>query len=299
MKKKKLGIILIILTLGVLISGCSKRPVIKIEDIEVSKSELDMHLSIFLNMQQGLKDELKIDEDIARDLIIDSLVDDILVFIHAEEKVTKEHATEMLEIMKTNMSEEEFLAYISSMNVDEDFIIRSFQITETVRKEKDRIRDENNITEEQAMKFFEKNKDNFEELIGERKFRVSHIFLIDEEIAKDVLSLANEETFDDLIKEFSKDISTSETKGDIGLITSYTAYPEIFEALSKYSTEEEIFIYPEIVKTSQGYHILRASEMKLSDFESSEFQVYEMINRENFKNYVNVLRTITDIEINR
>lgn len=108
------------------------------------------------------------------------------------------------------------------------------------------------------------------QLYEERKyeFRVSHLMIrpdsSGEEAARiktqDLLNrMKNGESFEKLVAEFSQDNFSKTSGGDIYYITAGMLIPEFEEAVYKTKPGD---IYPEVVKTKYGYHIIKVTEKR-------------------------------------
>lgn len=111
---------------------------------------------------------------------------------------------------------------------------------------------------------------NLKQLFDRRKieYRVSHIFLIPDSAMNDeqtvefgnqlIKRIQNGEDFSTLAKLYSKDTYTNITGGDVYFVTAgQINLPTLEDAL--YKTEPDT-IYPELVKTPYGYHIIKVTE---------------------------------------
>ena len=111
---------------------------------------------------------------------------------------------------------------------------------------------------------------NLKTLYERRKteYRASHIFLVVDSTmnAQKIEKLGNQiieriqkgESFESLVKEYSKDTYTKNSGGDVGYFSAgLINSPEIEDAV--YSTEPGQ-IYPHLVKSAYGYHIIKVTE---------------------------------------
>ncbi|MGE5351130.1 MAG: peptidylprolyl isomerase [Acidobacteriota bacterium] len=107
-------------------------------------------------------------------------------------------------------------------------------------------------------------------LYDKRKYelRVSHLMIRPDtipdakakEIAQSLLErIKKGESFESLVKQYSADVYSKNSGGDIYYITAGTVLPEFEDAA--YATEPGK-VYPELVKTRYGYHILKVTEKR-------------------------------------
>lgn len=170
----------------------------------------------------------------------------------------------------------------SEYNLTEEEYLDKFNLTE--EKLKERIKKElmgatyleqySNVSEEEAKNYYEKNKDDYKQV------RASHILISNydtdnkevsdeqkkknKETAEEVLKLALDGAdFASLAKEFSDDSSAS-SGGDLG----YFIEDDMVSSFSKAAFSlEDGEIYPEVVETTSGYHIIKKTGEKEQDFD--------------------------------
>ena len=170
----------------------------------------------------------------------------------------------------------------SEYNLTEEEYLDKFNLTE--EKLKERIKKElmgatyleqySNVSEEEAKNYYEKNKDDYKQV------RASHILISNydtdnkevsdeqkkknKETAEEVLKLALDgEDFASLAKEFSDDSSAC-SGGDLG----YFIEDDMVSSFSKAAFSlEDGEIYPEVVETTSGYHIIKKTGEKEQDFD--------------------------------
>ena len=149
-------------------------------------------------------------------------------------------------------------AQASKMNFDKDPDVQK-QLDDT-RKEilikaylKKEIEDTVKVTDDDAKKYYEANKDKFKE---PEKIKVSHILVDSEAEAKDILAkLKGGADFAALAKEKSKDPS-KDKGGELGFLSKGQTVPE-FEQVAFALQPGQI---SDVVKTQFGYHIIKVTE---------------------------------------
>ena len=172
-----------------------------------------------------------------------------------------------------------------SFNISEDDLINKFNIPkEDIEKELEKeliatqyISEASEVTEKDAQSYYDKNKDEF------LKVRASHILIKNtddegnavsddqkkknKEQAEEILKQAKEGVdFAQLAKEYSAD-GSSEDGGDLDFF-SKGQMVEPFEEASFSSTLKNGEIYPEIVETDYGYHIIKKTDEKYEEFDT-------------------------------
>ena len=200
----------------------------------------------------------------------------------------------------------------SQYNLTEDEYFEKFNLTED--KLKERIKKElmgakyleeySEVSEEEAKNYYEKNQDDFQQI------RASHILisnydssnkkLSDEQIeenkktAEAVLKMALDgDDFATLAKEYSDDSSAS-SGGDLGYFTE----DEMVSAFSKAAFSLKIDeIYPEVVETSAGYHIIKKTGEKVQDFDDVKDDLISTLEKTKQTTLMKDLYTKYDVQL--
>jgi peptidyl-prolyl cis-trans isomerase C len=149
-------------------------------------------------------------------------------------------------------------AEASKLNLDKDPDVK--KQLDDARKEilirvylKKEIEDAVKVTDEDAKKYYDANKDKFKE---PEKIKVSHILVDNEAEAKDILAkLKAGADFAAMAKEKSKDPS-KEKGGDLGFLSKGQTVPEFDQAAFALQPGQ----LSDVVKTQFGYHIIKVAE---------------------------------------
>ena len=146
-----------------------------------------------------------------------------------------------------------------------DILIRAY-----LKKE---IMDTVKVTDEEAKKYYDANKDKIKE---PEKINVSHILVDNEAEAKDILAkLKGGADFAALAKEKSKDAS-KEKGGEIGFIAKGQTAPEFEQAAFALQPGQ----ISDVVKTQFGYHIIKVTEKqpeKVMAYDDIKDQLKQML----------------------
>ncbi|OGX33746.1 MAG: hypothetical protein A3I43_03120 [Omnitrophica WOR_2 bacterium RIFCSPLOWO2_02_FULL_50_19] len=138
---------------------------------------------------------------------------------------------------------------------------------------KKEIEDAVKVTDEDAKKYYDANKEKFKE---PEKINISHILVDNEAEAKDILTkLKGGADFAALAKEKSKDAS-KEKGGELGFIAKGQTAPEFEQAAFALQPGQ----ISDVVKTQFGYHIIKATEKqpeKLMAYDDIKDQLKQMI----------------------
>jgi len=112
------------------------------------------------------------------------------------------------------------------------------------------------ITEDDMKKYFEENKDSFNE---EEQVQASHILVDDEKTAEEVEKKIKEgKDFAELAKEYSKDPGSAQNGGDLG----YFGKGKMVKEFEDKAFSMKIGEISEPVKTEHGYHIIKLTGKK-------------------------------------
>jgi len=138
---------------------------------------------------------------------------------------------------------------------------------------KKEIEDTVKVTDEDAKKYYDANKDKFKE---PEKIKISHILVDSEAEAKNILAkLKGGADFAALAKAKSKDAS-KEKGGEIGFIAKGQTVPEFEQAAFALQPGQ----ISGVVKTQFGYHIIKVTEKqpeKLMAYDGIKDQLKRMI----------------------
>ncbi len=149
-------------------------------------------------------------------------------------------------------------------------IAREIAIREYLKKE---IEDKVTVSDEEAKKFYDANKDKFKE---PEKIKVFHILVDNEAAAKDILAkLKGGADFAALAKEKSK-CPSKDRGGDLGFMSKGQAVPEFEQAAVGLQAGQ----MSDVVKTQFGYHIIKVEERqpeRTASFDESKDQLKQML----------------------
>ena len=251
-----------------------------VEDVEITGDNLAKRMEPYF-YYQGLN-KLSDEE-------IDSQETNTLNYITNLEALYKAGVDSGIEVTDDQVDENydtTMSSIASAFNMTEDEFLNKFDLTEDYIKEDLKkeliattyLQDNSEVSEEEAKNYYNNNKEDFFEV------RASHILisnydsngneLSDEEkkenkkLAESILKRAqNGESFDALALEYSDDSSTASNGGDLGYFGE-NEMDENFEKAAFSLKDNEI--YPEVVETSYGYHIIKKTGEKYSDFDDEK-----------------------------
>lgn len=184
----------------------------------------------------------------------------------------------------------------SSFNLTEDEFLKKFDLTKSYIKESLKkeliatkyLTDNSEVTEKEAKNYYNNNKEDFFEISA------SHILIsiYDEdgnelsddekeekkELAEKILKrVLNGENFDDLALEYSDDTYTATNGGSLGYFKKGQMDENFENAAFSLKVDE---IYPEVVETNYGYHIIKKTGEQYSDFGDEKESLIESLSND-------------------
>lgn len=232
------AVILLLLIPAVLCTGCGKKDpygnkvLARVSNRNVTLNEFNAKIAKMPPYYQSIVDKNK-------KRYLDDMILEMLLYEEATRKGL-EHDKEVKELLQEAK--------------------KKVMITKLVKLE---VEDNIKITDEEARKFYDANKNDFK---SPEMWRASHILVSTEKEAKDILdSLAKGEKFDSLAKAHSTD-ATASRGGDIGYFREGQLVPDFEKAALKLKVGE----VSDIVHTQFGYHIIKLTDKKESAVETFE-----------------------------
>lgn len=181
----------------------------------------------------------------------------------------------------------------SSFNLTEDEFLKRFDLTKDYIKESLKkemvatkyLQDNSEVSEKEAKNYYNNNKEDFFEI------RASHILISNydeegnevsddkkkenKELAEKLLKrVLNGESFDDLALENTDDTYTASSGGDLGYFTKGQMDESFEDAAFSLKVDE---IYPKVVETNYGYHIIKKTGERYSDFDDEKKSLIETL----------------------
>ncbi len=207
--------------------------------------------------------------------VLNTLISNKVIELEGEKEkieVTEEEIqAELDELIEMYGGEETFQAIMESNNLSEEMFredIRIYKLTSKLMEK------EIDITDEDISTYFEENKSSFDQ---QEQVEASHILVDDEATAKEVKQkLDNGDDFAELVKEFSSDVASAESEGELG----YFAKGDMVEEFETAAFGMEINEISDPVKTEYGYHIIKVTgkkEAKEATLEEVKEEVREVI----------------------
>ena len=293
---KKLGILLIVSLITVNFFGCSKPKegvIAEVNGVDITKEEFNGDYQVYKKIYERLLGEDAL-QQVGQDgkTLEETLKEDILEKLIMEKLVEKE--TEGMKITVTDEEiqnklddyanqmggDEKFHEFLLSNNISKDFFKENMRKEILVDKHKENIIKDINISEEDAKKFYEENKDN---LI---LIRASHILVSSEEEGKKILErLKDGEDFATLATLESLDSVSAAQGGDLGYFRKGQMISEFEDA----AFSLEIGETSDLIKTEVGYHIIHLEDRK-ETYEDLKQDIVDMLKEQEYIEKIRELR---------
>lgn len=255
-----------------------KTTLAKVGSTKITKADLDNIIKQYMDQyaqQYGedfesnatIKDQIKELKTQGLDILID---EEILIQKAKELKLTPEKAEldkQIEEIItkdkETYGGDEGFTSALEASGLTEESYKKYNERRIITQAVIDNMTKDITVSDEELQKYYDENPSEF------TGANISHILIADETKAKEIRErAANGEDFAALAKEASEDTGSKEKGGDLGFTMYNTTQlvPE-FVAGMKVLKEGEI---SQPVKSDYGYHIIKATGVKVTSFDESK-----------------------------
>jgi peptidyl-prolyl cis-trans isomerase C len=249
-----------------------KDPVATVNGEPITKAQLDEVFNEAIKTLGVPADQIPEDQKLmGYRQLLDRMIMDKLLTKAAEGTVVpqEEIDKQIAEIKAQFPSEEEFSKKLGELGQTPDQL--NEKIKAALQKEKwilSQISDQTNVTDEDAKKFFDENKDRFGK--GET-VRASHILFMVKpdateeeekqqlEAAKKAIARAKKEDFAKLAKELSQDPGSAEQGGDLDYFEKGQMVPEFADAAFSQKVNT---VSAQPVKSQFGYHVIKVTDKK-------------------------------------
>ena len=301
--KKKLLIITIIMILSLGLNGCSSKNkeglVAEVNGEAITEEEFNADYQVFKTLyeKQLGKDALdqvgqdgKTLEQSLKESILEKLIMERIVAKEAETmniSVSDEEVAEQLASYIDEMGgQEKFDEFLNNNDITMEFFQENMKKELLVNKHKVEFSKGIDISEEEAKKFFEENKENLVIL------KASHILVATEEEGNAILErLKNGEDFAKIATLESLDTVSAAKGGDLGYFGKGAMIAE-FEDAAMALKEGEI---SKLVKTEVGYHIIKLIERK-DTFEELRDEIKNLLKEQKYVEAFQKLRDDAKVE---
>lgn len=324
---KKLKSAIMVLTISVLMIGCSN--VLNKNEIVANVSGNDITLEYFektLNLQkQAIESTYGEDiwdkevekgkkfKDGFKETVINQITTMDTIYEEAKkEKIlpTEDEINERFELVKKSIdSNEQYKKDLEENGIDDEFIKNQQAKDLAIEKYKEKFYEDVKVSDEEAKSYYDDNKDEF----YIEQVKASHILIptqdesgkpfSEEQIkeankkAQDILQkVKSGGNFEQLAKENSS-CSSSENGGDLG----YFGKGQMVEEFEKVAFSLDKGEISEVVETNYGYHIIKLTDKKGEQrvFEEVRDYIKMQIKNEKFDENIEKISKKANIKVNK
>lgn len=299
MKERNLKRI-VLLSIAVLlvfsIVGCTKEKegiIAEVNGIEITKEEFDNDFEYFKNIyereygedalqqkgQEGKTIEEMLKENVLEKLILEKLIEDESKALNIQ--VSDEEIEERIEENAIQVGgREKFDEFLESNNITKEFYSDFAKKQIMIDKYRIQLINNINIPEDEAMAFYESNKDNL------TLIKVSHILVSNEEEGNKILErLKNGEDFAALATLESLHSISAAQGGDLG----YIRRGQMITEFEDKAFSMEIGEISNLVKTDVGYHIIYLKDKK-DTYDELKLDIFDILKEQEYINKISELR---------
>lgn len=274
------------------------------EEISFNDFKASMNILFYMNKSQKMSSEeiANYESQFIEYSVLNKVIYDVAVksgIKSNEENVQKNYSSIMEQLNEM-------------LNMDTDTILKKFNLTkdgilESLRKEyivNAYLEQESVISEDDALKYYNENPDEF------YQYKASHILIPtsdesgnqlsdeDKEKAKskaeELLSqIKNGANFEELAKLNSSD-GSAENGGDLGYFSKGEMVAEFETAVDKTEIGQ---LYPEIVETTYGYHIIKRTGENTKSFDEEKESIISQMSYDKKNEIIEKIKSEADIQI--
>jgi len=302
-KNKFTAIIIAVLMMSILVTGCAKTPTLSegvvaiVGSTEISEEEYNKLLNYYLSIataQYNLTEDMLNTDEGSGMTLLDTLkaeVLDIIVLTEViatkavENKVTVDEA-ELTELFEQNHlqvmeEDEDYKKLIEENNLDDKFIKEQMRKDLLSYKYNQFYLEKTEIADEAAKTFYDENT----ELFNKDEVSARHILVDEEATAKEVIAkLEAGEDFAKLAGEYSTEPGAGARGGDLGFFSRGQMVPEFENA----AFSLEVGKISEPVKTEFGYHVILVEDkiQETTEFEDAKVQIKDYLKSLDYQKHI-------------
>ncbi|MBU5425497.1 peptidylprolyl isomerase [Tissierella pigra] len=300
---RKILVMGLLLAMVFTIGGCTKKEdgfVAKVDGEGITTEEFESDFQVYKKIYEqrlgeGAMAEVGEDGKTLEENLKNEIVQRLIM-----EKIVSKEANKMNITITDEEIEEQTSSYVSMMGGQEKFdeFLENNKISqeffkENLRKEllfnkhRETFMAETDVTEKEAKKYFEANKDDLVVI------KASHILVKTEEEGKKVLERLNAgEKFDVLAQEVSIDKASAVEGGNLGYFTKGSMISEFEEAAFDLNIGE----VSNLVKTEVGYHIIHLEDRK-DTFEALKDDIIKLLKEQKYLEAIQGLRNSAKVKV--
>lgn len=279
------------------------------EEIPFKSFKAFMNIYFYMNKTQKFTDEeiFNYESDTIEYLTLNKAIydDAIKNNISVDDSTVKENYSSFMEDLTTKL------------NLDKDSILKKFDLTEDFILEKikeqtvidEYLKQIADTSEEEALKYYNENPDGFHE------YKTSHILVSTKDSDGKELSQEEKEkayqkaldflnqikdggNFEEIAKLYSDRMNefddSPKNGGDLGYLSKNQFNEKLLTALNKIEAGD---LYPDIVETESGYHIIKKTDERIVDFEDEKESIIDSLSYDKQQKFLEQLRKDADIKV--
>lgn len=274
--------------------GCSSKTVVKINDIDISKSDYKK-IEEFLYASGYIQTK---DNEINDD-ILSFIIDNEVAYQDAQKNkiiVEDSEVNEKFEQLKENLEINHYYKEkLEAVNITEDFLKEQIKKDLTVAKYKKDYLKNVKVKDKEIEDYYSNHKDEFNiEEVKASQILVSTLDKNNKELskeekeklkekAKEILDkINNNEDFENLAKKYSDDKSSGKNGGDLGYFSKADKNIDFAKEVFKLNIDQ----VSNLIETSYGYHIVKVTDkriVKKSLNESKDYIKNKILNEKYIK----------------
>jgi len=285
------------------VSGCKDKDkglVARVDGEEITEIQFNTEFEVYKkvyeqqlgegNLSQIAEDGRTIEENL-RENIVEKLIMEVLIeketTAQSIEVTPEEIKEQMDEYMAIMGGEEKFNEFLVNNQLTKEFFEENLRKELLFNKHRESFMNNTTITDEEAIEFFEANKDDLVVI------KASHILLKSEEDGKKVLERLNSgEDFAELAKEVSIDKTSGLLGGSLGYFAKGNFIAEFEETAFALNVGET----SGLVKTEVGYHIIYLEDKKDS-FEALKEDIISLLKDDKYLEKIQDMRNNAKVKI--
>lgn len=264
--RKRWSILLIIVLLGGILTGCDRSPTVATVDGEkITRDQLDKRVNLMLDQFErmyGMTLDATKDKDMlaeVRQESVNNLVQEKILLteakrrnIKADDKVVESN----LANVKTSMGgDTSFKTFLTKTKLTEKDVKQILITQSLVDQLKEQVTKDVKVSSTEAQDYFNKNPGKYD---TQRELNISHILVKTEKEANDIIAqLKKGADFAKLAKEKSTDEGSAAQGGELGWVNQSTNFvPEFLNAAMALKPGQ---LTEKPVKSEYGYHIIKCT----------------------------------------
>jgi foldase protein PrsA len=268
---KFLTVMMALLGLALMVSGCGQKYVAKVNGESITVDEYKTMAKLY---GANLSDANE------RNKVLETLINDKVIVQFAAKKGIKltdeEINKEIDELVKTNFGGDK--KKLNDQLANAGFTLESYKKFRKVEQTKAKLQEKYITPSEKDVKeYFDKNKASLGQMV-----KASHILVSTEKEAKDIIAkLKAGADFGKLAVEKSTEPAAKQTKGDLGWFIKGSMVPEFEQAAFSMKVGE----LSKPVKTQFGFHVIKLVDKKSIEFDLIKDKINQIVTGKKYQEF--------------